>query len=245
MNDAKPPLALRLLAVPVVVAVLLVGLWLVAGRVAGGYWTSIALGTAWFVVASIAFGRLTKPRPAFRPFVRGAFAATALAAVVAFYWTSIRETTVDEQLVTGVPASQAAEAPAAADGARRAEGERPEASAPSATALAARTCRSPTAPSRRSATAGAAARRSSACPTGPAADPARVRHRPGADGRGAARGRRRRRRADHVLLGDLKATRGNQQYTIPKGTDLARYRTVVFWCVPFSQSLARAALRPS
>ena len=51
--------------------------------------------------------------------------------------------------------------------------------------------------------------------------------------------------ADHVLLGDLKATQGNQQYTIPKGTDLTRYSTVVFWCVPFSQSLARASLRPS
>ena len=51
--------------------------------------------------------------------------------------------------------------------------------------------------------------------------------------------------SDHVARGDLKATRGNQQYAIPKGTNLRRYRTVVFWCVPFSQSLARAGLRPS
>lgn len=44
-------------------------------------------------------------------------------------------------------------------------------------------------------------------------------------------------------IGALKGTKGNQQYAIPAGVDLARYDTVVFWCVPFSQSLASAALR--
>ncbi len=236
MSDAKPPLAVRLLAVPVVVAVLLVGLWLVAGRIAGGYWTSIALGTAWFVVASIGFGRLTKPRPAFRPFVRGAFAATALAAVVAFYWTSIRETTVDEQLVTGVPASRVAEAPAPADGARRAERDRPrrenvqvasgdvEAVSHSAGGRAA-VVRLPDGRLRLTL-------RDFDIDPGPMVV---VRLVAGDDDDAA----------DHVLLGDLKATRGNQQYTIPQGTDLRRYDTVVFWCVPFSQSLARTVLRPS
>ncbi len=50
---------------------------------------------------------------------------------------------------------------------------------------------------------------------------------------------------DFVDLGTLKGSRGNQQYRIPAGTNVRKYRTVVFWCVPFTQILARANLRPS
>ncbi|WP_372790729.1 DM13 domain-containing protein [Paraconexibacter sp.] len=48
-----------------------------------------------------------------------------------------------------------------------------------------------------------------------------------------------------VDLGRLKGSRGSQQYRIPAGTNVARYRTVVFWCVPFSQAMAKAELRRS
>lgn len=47
---------------------------------------------------------------------------------------------------------------------------------------------------------------------------------------------------DHRDLGKLKGNRGNQQYRIPGSVDLHRYRSVVFWCVPFTQTLARADL---
>jgi len=47
---------------------------------------------------------------------------------------------------------------------------------------------------------------------------------------------------DYVDLGRLKGNRGNQQYRIPNRVDLRRYRSVVFWCVPFTQTLARANL---
>jgi hypothetical protein len=50
---------------------------------------------------------------------------------------------------------------------------------------------------------------------------------------------------DVVDLGTLKGSRGDQQYRIPAGTNVRKYRTVVFWCVPFTQILARADLRPS
>ena len=50
---------------------------------------------------------------------------------------------------------------------------------------------------------------------------------------------------DYKDLGALKGSRGNQQYRIPGSVDLRRYRSVIFWCVPFTSTLARANLTPS
>jgi len=50
---------------------------------------------------------------------------------------------------------------------------------------------------------------------------------------------------DRKDLGKLKGNRGNQQYRIPAGVDLRRYSSVIFWCVPFTQTLARANLARS
>ena len=55
---------------------------------------------------------------------------------------------------------------------------------------------------------------------------------------------------DTVDLGPLKGSKGSQQYRLPtrhkgKRLNLAKYRTVVFWCVPFTTAMARAELRPS
>jgi len=47
---------------------------------------------------------------------------------------------------------------------------------------------------------------------------------------------------DYKDLGALKGNKGNQQYAIPASIDLRRYRSVIFWCVPFTQTLARANL---
>lgn len=46
-------------------------------------------------------------------------------------------------------------------------------------------------------------------------------------------------------LGALKGNKGNQQYAIPDNVDLKKYATVVFWCVPFTQTLAIAQLKPA
>ena len=48
---------------------------------------------------------------------------------------------------------------------------------------------------------------------------------------------------DFKDLGKLKGNRGNQKYTIPRSVDLRRYNTVIFWCVPFTQTLGRADLK--
>jgi hypothetical protein len=40
--------------------------------------------------------------------------------------------------------------------------------------------------------------------------------------------------SDFVDLGRLKANNGNQNYNIPTGTELSKYKAVLIWCQPFS-----------
>jgi hypothetical protein len=47
---------------------------------------------------------------------------------------------------------------------------------------------------------------------------------------------------DFVDLGGLKGNVGNQNYLIPRGVDLDRYRTAVVWCRRFTVGFAAAAL---
>ena len=50
---------------------------------------------------------------------------------------------------------------------------------------------------------------------------------------------------DFVDLGGLKGNVGDQNYEIPPGVDLARYRTAVVWCRRFSVGFAAANLGSS
>ncbi|MFJ3038689.1 DM13 domain-containing protein [Streptomyces tendae] len=50
---------------------------------------------------------------------------------------------------------------------------------------------------------------------------------------------------DHIDLGELKGNEGNQNYTIPAGTELDRFSTVTIWCERFSVSFGAAELRQS
>jgi hypothetical protein len=50
-------------------------------------------------------------------------------------------------------------------------------------------------------------------------------------------------RSMYVDLGRLKAFKGSQNYPIPAGIDLARYRTVVIWCEQFGVLISPAALK--
>jgi len=213
-----------LLAVP---ALLLAGLWLVSGRIFSSYWASIAAGVVWFVAVSAVLGRVGKRRAELRPWLRGAFAVTALAMAVAFYWTSIRETTVDERIVVAAPAGDMA-MPASDEVTPRRDVQvaagRVEAVGHSAEGRAAVV----------SLAAGGRVLTLADFDIDPG-PMVEVRLVAGDDD--ASR--------DHVLLGSLKGTRGDQQYRIPDGTAVRRYDRLVFWCVPFSQSLARARLRPS
>jgi Electron transfer DM13 len=48
--------------------------------------------------------------------------------------------------------------------------------------------------------------------------------------------------SDFVDIGKLKANNGNQNYEIPDGTDLGKYKTVVIWCKAFSVLFGSAEL---
>ncbi|MFI9155221.1 DM13 domain-containing protein [Streptomyces sp. NPDC053367] len=47
-----------------------------------------------------------------------------------------------------------------------------------------------------------------------------------------------------VQLGELKGNLGNQNYTVPAGTDLSGFRSAVLWCKRFSVSFGAADLTP-
>lgn len=233
----------KLLAPPLVVVTLVVGLWFWSGVVAPGYWSAIVLGVLWFVACGMIFGRLGKARPDLKPWLRGTFLACSVAAAVGFYWTSVRDTVVDEDIVTGVPASQAAtsatgggdplapqpepesepkpEVKQRQNIVERTGAVKPESHSAAGTARVVRL---------------AAGGRRLTLSDGFEIDPGpQVRVYLATDAGGET----------FKDIGALKGSKGTQQYTIAAGIDLARYDTVVFWCVPFSQSLASAALQPA
>ena len=91
-----------------VVAALVAGLWFFSGVVAPGYDSAIALGVGWFVVVGALTTLVARRRPDLRLAARGAFVVCAVAAVAGFL-TSVRETTVDEPIEMGRPASSLTE----------------------------------------------------------------------------------------------------------------------------------------
>jgi Electron transfer DM13 len=52
-------------------------------------------------------------------------------------------------------------------------------------------------------------------------------------------------RAGFVELGKLKGTQGDQNYDIPAGLDLEKYRAATIWCHRFSVNFGTAPLTPA
>lgn len=48
--------------------------------------------------------------------------------------------------------------------------------------------------------------------------------------------------AEYISLGDLKSPAGRQSYSIPTGTNLSVYQSVVVWCVTFEVNFTTAPL---
>lgn len=51
--------------------------------------------------------------------------------------------------------------------------------------------------------------------------------------------------ANYVVVGDLKATHGNQNYVLPAGVNLDEVNSVVIWCDRFSAAFGAAELAPA
>lgn len=49
--------------------------------------------------------------------------------------------------------------------------------------------------------------------------------------------------SDFINLGDLKATKGNVNYSVPAGTDITKYNKVLVWCRAFSILFSYAELQ--
>ena len=233
MHARRPsPLALRLLIVPLVLAVLAVGVFVVLKLVsADSDAVAYAAAAAWFLAVSFAFGRLTKGRPDLKLPVRVAIlggAAVLLAFVVKT--TYFNDETVDEEVATATAPAEPAEAAERA-GRGKAPAERGNVLLSSGSFEA-------------------AAHETSGR--------ARLIRRAGGDevltltdfetdsgpdlrvylttGDGSDAG-------DHVDLGGLKGNKGDQQYPIPRGTDLSKYTGVSIWCRAFSVNFGHAALK--
>lgn len=231
-SAARPvPVWVRLLAVPAVAVLFLVGLWVFGGVVSNDFVLATALTAGWFVVAAAAALYVSLRRPELRLPVGGTFLVTAAVVGGLLAWTTFRDKTVDERVVTGRAASEI-------------EADRPTAGKTSPPAenvtLATGKFASLAHPTSGSAAVVelASGERKLALTSfetdpGPdlflylvaGGDPEEV--------------------GDNKNLGSLKGNRGNQQYTIPAGVDLEKYDTVVIWCRAFSVSFGAARLMPA
>jgi hypothetical protein len=52
-------------------------------------------------------------------------------------------------------------------------------------------------------------------------------------------------KAGFIEVGKLKGTEGDQNYAIPAGLDLSKYRAVTIWCRRFGVNFATAPLTPT
>lgn len=50
-------------------------------------------------------------------------------------------------------------------------------------------------------------------------------------------------KATNAELGPLKGTEGDQNYSIPAGTDLSKYKTVAIYCERFNVTFGAAPLQ--
>lgn len=215
----RTPSALKLAAVPVVLAALAGGVWVAGGAVTDDMDLGMALTAAWFAVAGVACLLVVRARRDLLVPVAGTFAVAVVAIGGYLGYSSLVDQEVDEDVVVGVPAGEAQAA-----GTRNvqiAAGEFVGGAHP---------------------TSGTAAvvelpgGRRVVTLTGFQTDPGPDLRVYLASDRDAS---------ESEDLGALKGNIGDQQYDIPDGVDLARLDTVVIWCRAFSVEFGNAELRPS
>lgn len=216
-----------LVSVIVIAVALTVGLWVFGGVVAPGYISSIVLNGMWFVVVGLSALWFSRRRPEWRLPLHTTVAVAAVLGLAGFYWTSIRDDTVNEAVVTGVARTSRSPAPAA-----------PAAAANTLVATGTFVARAHSGKGTASVVELAAGGRRLTLTdfetdNGPDLRVYLVKGPVAGDGDVT----------DTIDLGRLKGNVGNQQYDIPEGTDVGRYSTVVIWCRAFTVSFVQADLR--
>ncbi|HSK16402.1 MAG TPA: DM13 domain-containing protein [Gaiellaceae bacterium] len=205
----RPPLWPRLLAVPVVVAITLLGLWVAGGVITDDFRASMGLSALWFALAFAASAAIAWRQRSLAWPVLGTFLVTAGAVAVYLGYATLVDRVVNEQVVVATaPGNSAAGSGAFTSAAHETRG--------TATVVE-------LADGRRLLTL-----------TDFATDPGpdlRVYLAPAPGNVSGA-----------VDLGALKGNRGNQQYAIPAGLDLAALPTVIVWCRAFSVEFGSARL---
>ena len=215
---------MRLLAVPGVVVVVLVGIWFTGGLVTNDFALAMALTAVWMAVAGVVCLVIAWRWRALRVPVLGAYLVTA--AVVGFYLgrSMFVDDEVNENVVMAAPARPAPGVEERPRNVLLARG-RFRSVAHSATGRASAI--------RRARGGRVLTLTSFEVDNGPDLRVYLV----------AGRARDESEVDDFEDLGALKGNKGDQQYDLPRGLDLDRYSTVVIWCRAFSVNFARAPLR--
>jgi len=220
-SDSKSRSA-RWLIVPVLAAVVLVGVVAIVGQaIPGGDRVKIGLSVAYFVLAGFVLGRVAKNRPQLRtPFRVSVLLAAVL--LTGWYLESLRGEELQESLVSAAPAATSgASGTGSASGAQLlSEGAFESLDHPGeGTAEVVKDKGKLSLQLRKFET--------------DAGPDLRVYLATDTDG------------SDFVDLGALKGNSGNQRYEIPAGTDTSKYKQALIWCRAFSVGFTAAELKPA
>jgi len=227
-TQRSTPTALRLLAAPATVAVVLIGLWIAGGVITNDFGLAMWLTAAWMGLAGVAAAVVGLRSRAFRWPVLGGYVVTAAVAGVYLGSSMLVDDVVHERVAT-------APAPSAPAG-----GEEPQRAVRRNVRLRSGRFQSVRHPGTGEVTAIRLAGGGRVLTltdfevdngpdlrlylvAGPAQSEDQV--------------------DDYVDLGALKGNRGDQQYELPPDLDLDRYSTAVIWCRAFSVLFARAPTR--
>jgi len=224
MQTRSPaPLAARLLSVPAVAGLLLVGIWVAGGLVTNDFWLAMVLTALWMAAAGLACALVAWRRPGLRLPVIVTYLLVAAAAGIYLGRSQFVDDVVNERVVTVSPGAATDSGPSARprnvllrrgafEGvAHSAQGTARVIRTPRGRVLTLTDFEVDNGPDLRLYLV-----------AGPARSEAEV--------------------DEFTDLGALKGNRGNQQYGLPRRIDLGRPHTIVVWCRAFSVNFARAPL---
>lgn len=224
------PVWLRLLTVPIVVAITLAGLWLFAAQISNDFAVSMILTGVWFGIAFLGALVIAWRWRALALPVVGTFVVTAGVVMGLLAFSMFRDVTVNEEIAVGMVASQvdtevSENMPVGAN-IELARGEfvgQAHGASGSAAIVELED--------------GSRVLTFEELDTDNGPD-LRVYLVNGSVDQGSVNG-------DFVDLGGLKGNKGNQQYEIPADVDISQFTTVSIWCRAFSVSFAVADLQAS